>query len=376
MFHSNPFFVPKSQLRSYFGLLVLLLGSSSCAASPQQVMTTALRLAEGSIPPVGGPFGCVVDLDGKPYSSELVQNCVKLITKTSYVLDVRVESNDLPNGRMFTEFVVRAKALPTKELTFVVQQEELPPLQEWLKRNPNNLRLGGIYSAAAESSTYQGIRQFYLARGVLVGIVPTVRLDYNEGIASINFEIIKGPSVPPQPEYFPYGGTCQDELTYMDWSQVDEFVPIPLVESQIKLRSLGGCFTPEFVKQDQDALRKLGIFQDVAINYSGSNGSRHVSVKLKGKPLSVAEIGVRTFGNYSNCAENHKQDLALKVTETYTAASAHKSGEYLEQACSGPGRWVEVNEEDHLTEGGQLRVFFNVLVFPLQTVFVDEKKVN
>ncbi len=360
-----------------FAFLILLFGTNDAnAAHADQEMSTYLRLTEGSIPPVGTPFNCVADLDGKPYSAKLVQNCLQLIAHVPYILSARIQSNRLPEGGKHIEFVVRAKALVTQVLSFTVQPDDLPRLQAWVALNPNNLKTGGTYTPAAGSSTYQAIKQFYLARGILVGIVPTVRLEYRNGTAEVNFAITKGPNVPPQPAYFPYGPVCEDEVTYVDWSQVDQSVPIPLVEAQLRIRALGTCFTPEFAKQDEETLKNMAIFKNASLEYSGAKGARHMAVKIKGAPLPLAAINIRSFGAYTKCAENRAHDLPLVSTNLYSSAVARETTEYLKKVCSGPDRWVEVTEDDHLTQNGQLQVSFNVLVVPLQSVFIDGNQIK
>ena len=359
-------------LRGIFTMLLFGTGNSAAL----QEMTTALQVTQGSIPPVDGPFQCVTELDGKSYSELLVQNCLEHIRKLSYVLDAQTESKNLPNGGLFVEFIVRAKELRVNELNFAVPAEDSAQLERWLNRNPNNLRLGATYTPKAESSTYQGIKQFYLARGTLVGIVPSVHLYYSEGKARLTFEVIRGPEVFQSPAYFPYGDACDDEIKSVDWSGADDFVPVPLAESVARLRSTGVCFNAELVTQDREALRNLAAFRKSDVNYSGGRGARQISFKLAGKPLTMTEVNIRNFGPYATCAGAAKQHLSLQPGQIYSAASARRDGEYLHKVCSGPGRWVEVSEKDELTEAGSLRVFLDVLTFPLQTVFVDNAEIR
>ena len=364
-------------MSAYFPILLLsLICSLASPASPQQLMNSGLRVEDGSIPPMGGAFDCVKDLDGKPYSSQLVQSCLQSLKRVPYVRSAEVHSNNLKDGNIFIEFAVKAKVLPIVDIGFTAPQSEAQQLQLWLAKNSNNLRVGDPYSPSAESSTYQGIKQYYLTRGLLVGIVPTVRLDYSKGTASVNFEIIRGPDVPKKQAYFPYGNACDDEVTYIDWSDVDSFVPVPLIESQLRLGALGACYSVDAAKHDEETLTRIGIFDSETIDLSGPKDARHISLKLRGKQLSVEEVKIRGFGPNSSCAENREKDVALKPAQTYTSDSASKSLEYLRSVCTGPRQWVEVTETDQLTANGRLRVYFNVLVFPLQTVIVDGQELE
>jgi hypothetical protein len=354
-----------------FNLVFAIVLAHSGAAPAGQLMRTKLSIEEGSLPPLKTPFRCATDLDGQPYSTRSIEDCRKAISSLPYVNHVNVRIKSANAEEASVEFSISAKPLRITELRFDVGENELPRLREWLARNPNNLRLGSPYSSDAESATYQGIKQYYLARGVLVGIVPTLHFDYREGAARIFFQIVQGPAVPVQPAYFPYGDACEDEVSYMDWSAIDQFVPVNLVESQIRLRALGTCFSPGLVERDQMTLEQLGVFEEAGLTYSGSKGSRNVVLKLRGKHLEVAEVSVNAFGPFGQCTADLKGRLALKANMTYDSDLSQHSIRDLTQACSGSDRWVEIVERDDLTPDRRLLVSFTVLAFPLQTIFVD-----
>jgi len=357
-------------------ILTLTLSILALKSQNDQHMTTAVR-TEGSLPSLRSAFRCVSDLDGKTYNKGQIKNCLDSIAALPYVQSVNPESNNLPNGNVFVEFVVQAKELGVQELTFGVPLDDEKPIRHWIAKNPNNLRIGGVYTANAETSTFQGIRQFYAAKGTLVGIVPTVRLNYNKGDAQIRFDIVEGPHVSPKPVYYPYAPTCDDEVHYLDWSQVDQFVPVPLMESLIKLRALGACFAPEQIKTDEKALADSGLFKKAAVTYSGPRGERRVALNVQGRTIRVRKIAVAYYGSNEHCETTDiEPELALKAGDTYTRPRAELSIEYIEKACSMPGQWIEVIESDERADDLDLKVTFNVLRFPLQSVFIDGKKVE
>lgn len=336
-------------------------------------MKTALR-SQGSIPPIDGPLGCVRSLDETNYALNEVQACLETIRRIPWVQDARVETNSLGDGS-FVEFIVRAKVLSVREISYNLEQSESQELQAGLAKNIDNLQVGSIYSPSAEALTYQGIKQFYLAKGLLVGIIPTVRLDYNLGTSDIKFEIVRGPTVPPHRQP-PYQDTCAEEVANIDLSEVDTWVPLSLVESHARAAVLGSCFDPDLPKRDEVALRHMGIFKRVAVRSSGDKEHRSISIRLAGKPLQVTKLDVRSFGEHAACAKGRAALLPLKISNTYTGDLARRSVEILREACSSPGKWVEAIEQDQLSPTGGLEVSFDVLVFPLQSVFVNGEKLS
>jgi hypothetical protein len=374
MFQSDTNRLCSGRSRTLFAAVVFFLGHTyTASAFPQQIAKTELQLEEGSIPPHDSNLRCISDLDAKPYSAELIDKCLHSIARARYILDARVETTNRNDGTHLVDFIVRAKTLITKDLTFAA--EGIGPLQDWIARNHNNLQKGGIYTPEAEASTYQAIKQFYLAQGIMVGIVPTVRLNYGSGVALVHFQVVDGPRVPRKPAYFPYGPACEDEVTYIDWSEVDEHVPLPLMESLLKLSALGSCFEPELMRQDQDTLKNFPLFETASVELSGTKGDRHLSVKVKAKPLIVGQITIHTFGS-PVCSRGQESRLPLKLGEIYTSLKARDSADYLSTSCGGSTRWTEVAETDEVMENGQLQVIFEVLGFPLQAVFVDGEKIE
>ena len=98
---------------------------------------------------------------------------------------------------------------------------------------------------------------------------------------------------------------------------------------------------------------------------------------MKGRNLPVSNIAVTYYGPNEQCATmDIEPKLAPKAGETYTRQRAEFSSEYIEKACSIPGQWIEVTESDERTDDSKLKVTFNVLRFPLQTIFIDGKKVE
>lgn len=354
-------------------VLLFIIAQSAAHASDARIVRSAVR-AIGSVPPDDSLFfPCTTQLNGKPYSSDAVRSCVQSIEKLSFVQRVKVHKSSLDDGtgRLFLEFEVSAKSLPIREMTFDCSQGEKQDLEAWLKISPGTLRLGAPYSRGEYAITYQAIKSFYLSRSRLVGIVPTVDLRFREGTASVSFRIVYGPEVRPEPQLPPHGPPCSDPITAHDWSSTDKYVPFALVYSAVPLSAPLACYSKESAQHDQSVLDGLGILESSAVEYTGEPGSRVIRYKLRGRPVTLADVSIQTFGSADSCLEAARQRLKLKAGETYLRQDADQSAKNVEKACSQPGMWTEVTETDRLTADRRLEVVFNVLTFPLQAVQVD-----
>ncbi len=319
---------------------------SEARPSEAPLVRTAIR-AIGSVPPDDSLFfPCTRELNGKPYSDAATRACLESLKRLSFVQRVKVRKSNLDDGtgRILVEFAVSAKPLPIKEMTFDCPPEDKPLLKEWLKVSPDVLRVGAPFSRDEHSVTYQAIKSFYLSRGRLVGIVPTVDLRFREGTASVNFRIVYGPEVRPEPPFPPHGPPCSDEITGESWSGTDKYVPFALVYSAVSLSVPAACYSKEAAQHDQSVLDGLGILESSAVEYTGEPGSRVIRYRLKGKPVTLADVSIQTFGSGDSCLEAARQSLKLKAGETYLRQNADQSAASIEEACSRPGIWTEVTE--------------------------------
>jgi outer membrane protein assembly factor BamA len=354
-------------------VLFLLIAQSAVRASNPPIVRAAIRPI-GSVPPDDSLFfPCTRELNGKPYSAATIHACLKSIASLHFVQRVKLHKSGLEDGtrRVLVVFEVSAKPLPIREMTFDCPPEDKSPLEQWLKISPDTLRVGAPFSRDDYSVTYQAIKSFYLSRGRLVGIVPAVDLRFHEATASVNFKIIYGPEVRPEPQLPPHGPQCSDAITGENWSSTDKYVPFALVYSAVSLSAPLACYSREAAQHDQSVLDSLGVLESSTVEYAGESGSRTISYKLKGKPTTLADVSIHTYGSADSCLEAARQSLKLKAGETYLRQNADQSLADIEKACSGQGIWTEVTEADRLTDDGRLQVVFNVLTFPLQRVLLD-----
>ena len=338
-------------------------------------------LPKGSAPPEDKLFRCIYELNDKPYSAELVENCLKSISKNSFVQQAWVRRYNSEEGaRIFVEFFVMSRLLTVGEISFAAEfkdENEETNLREWLNKNPAALRVGGYYTRDGESTTWEGIRQFYRSRGVLVAATATEILDYNAGKARLIFQITYAPKIPSRAAFPPYGNRCNDPMTYVNETQIDKHVPISYLEAKLGLSSNFGCFTTEAAQHDLDVLKSLPILENVDVSYKGKPGSREVYYKIKGKPLAIRHLTIQSYGTHASCVESEKEKLNLRPGDIYLRSAAEATRQELqEKLCPQPGNWTEVTEQDFPVDDKQVDVVFNVLAAPMPSLIINGIKIE
>jgi hypothetical protein len=337
-------------------------------------------LTEGSVPPAQVLYSCVHELDNKPFSDAQIKSCAEKLRANYFIHDVKVKTTELKDS-WAVEFALSGESLNLDLFQIHTFDNQEAALLAMLSRNNDyNLHAGSIYTMPAELSTYNGIRQFYRARGQLVGVVPNVNLDYKQHKALVSMRVVPGPPILPEPLSVPYGEPCDDRITYISWWDTSQGIPMELVQSNLALRSFYTCFSEELAQRDETYLANLAILTEHLVLYSGAFGDRHIQYKLKAKPLKVEQIELRGFGdvpaNIENSDPNLLNNLSLRSGDFFSDSAKNKSMEYLKKAFSRTGYWVEVTEREELVGTDALRVTFSVLVFALQTVVVDGREIK
>jgi len=357
----------------FYALAILLAfgGVQTIGASETAHLTRSAIKAIGSVPPGDQFFSCVSELNGKPFSKQAAEVCLTTIKKLSFVQDAKLQKSDLDDGRILLVFAIRSQSLPIKELNIDCVPAEKKELEAWLRVSPGTLRVGAPFSRDEETVTYQAIRAFYLSRGRLVGAVPTVDLRFSDGVSIVKFQIVYGPEIRPEPQLPPHGPNCDEPIVNVDWSNTDKYVPFELVNSAVSLSTPVACYTKDAAQHDQAAIDSLGILHASKIDYKKQGHGQSVSYKLVGKPITIADVSFKIFGDANTCSESSWKQLQLKTGEIYIRENADQSAKNLERACSREGFWTEIKEVDMVTNDGKLHVTFNVISFPLQKVIVD-----
>jgi hypothetical protein len=338
-------------------------------------------LTEGSVPPAQVLYSCIHELDNQPFSDAQIKSCAEKLRANYFIQDVKVKTTELKDS-WAVEFALSGESLNLDEFQIHTFDNQKPALLAMLSRNNDyTLHAGSIYTIPAELSTYNGIRQFYRARGQLVGVVPNVNLDYKQHRALVSMRVVPGPPILPKPLAVPYGEPCGDDhIISISWWGTSDGVPMELVQSGLALRWPLTCFSEELAQRDKTYLANLAILTEDLVQYSGAFGDRHIQYKLKAKPLKVEQIELRGFGDVPTHIENSDpnllNNLSLRSGDFFSHSAKNKSMEYLKKAFSRNGYWTEVTEREELIGTDGLRVTFSVLVSALQTVVVDGREIK
>jgi hypothetical protein len=361
-------------------LLTIWFSQASLRADTVTKKMKTIVRSEGSVPPVRVLFACVHELDDQPFSDPQIKDCAGKLGANHFIRDVKVNTREIDERSVSVEFILSGQSLPLDEFTIETFDKQHDDIVKFLSLNDRNLHVGVPYTWVDEFSTAEGIKQFYRAQGTLVAVVPKLRLDYKQGKARINFKVIQGPTVLPHPLVPPYGKACSDHTSFISWYETDNGVPVELIESGLALASPFTCFSDELAERDKAYLSKLNLLSKSSVDYSGPVGDRHIQYKLKARPLKVAQINIRGFGDAPSNLEDSDptllKNIALKTGDFFSHWAATDSANYLKKTFSKDGHAAEVTVQEELSETDALKVTFSVLVFPLQTNIVDGHEIK
>ncbi len=352
------------------GFILSCLFGLPMLAECQQPPIVQIR-TEGSVPEVPGLYDCITQLGRAAYSPKNAQACLQAISETKYFTRAELKTRRLKNKRLELTFFLEAPTAIIRHFEIDTGDPEKNKLLAWLRLNPDNVHEGIPYSRSAEIATKIGIERYYSAQGLKVGVSSVVDLDYASHSARLAFSVTMGPKVPPEPVLPPYGSLCKDSVGAIDWSDFNQYVPIPLVQEVTKLNNVGACFSDEALNSDRRALEQLGIFSDVLLSYTGPVGFRQISLGLRSKPISVSAVSIREFGKSTDATSGQPPDLPLKAGAVYERANANASVKILELFFHAPDVQVAVSERDELTPDHVLVVYFEILFSPTDRLVIN-----
>jgi hypothetical protein len=352
-----------------------LAGALLLLAAPggaQSLVSLAGTEFKGSPPPIP-IYECVNRLENRPYVPGEAQACLNEILSTGYFEDGKIRVVRRGDNTVSLIFALRAPVTIVKRLDFQANVL-LEKIRQWLRMNPNNLHEGMSFELDADWSTRSGIERYFQSLGRAVGVTAVVRLDYREKAADVLYRITEGPPIPAGPILPPYGGLCDDLVWNQDWSQLDQNVPIPLVEKLAQLQALA-CFSKEALEADQKRLEDSGLFDDVKLTFSGPPQGRKVSLDLKVRRVPISSVNVRFYGLLGQEAAQERQDLPLKPGEVYLRPKAEETIKQLTESYAGSRRTVKVFEDEEVTPNKELRVYFHILAYEEDEAYVNSQRV-
>jgi outer membrane protein assembly factor BamA len=327
----------------------------------------------GSPPPIPSIYECRFEIDGKPYSREVANECLNKILLSGYFTSGKLTEERLPSGRVLVVFELEAPTLKVAAMDVTVRQGEEDSVRNWLAKDQRTLRIGSEFDNASLGITIDRITHYYGSQGRSVGVSSTTHLDYEQGYARVDFSVIQGPPELKEALLPPYGPECDDPIAKLNWMDVDDFALFPLARSVSEILPFS-CFDKSLVKKDEDRLKRTGAFEFVAITVAGTEGDREVSLTLRGKRIIVNRIQFECYGNASGC-EKSSPNLPLRAGEVYTRSAAHQAAKDLERYYSRLGQRVEVIESAEVNPDATTTVRFSILSYNKNRVFVDGQEV-
>jgi outer membrane protein assembly factor BamA len=355
------------------GKLQFILSCILCwpvSASSQENVSVNIKTF-GSVPEVPGLYDCVWQLEKVPYTEARGQSCLQSITATNYFSHTEIRTRALHKGRLQVTFILKSPSLRVRAFTIGADDSDSEKLHAWLQHDPLTIRVGSAYERRKEVATKVGIERYYAAQGISVGVFSAVDLDYAAGSAALTMNVYKGSTKPEEPILPPYGTLCPDRVVALGGSDFDEWVPVPLVRRIVKLQNIGSCFSEDILNADRQALIDSGLFTNVTVSAEGSPGSRLISLKLRGKRITVAKVEVSRFGLHMGETFEKTAELPLKAGDVYQREKAELSINMLQEAFNAPDAEMVVSEREQLRDDHLLVVHFEVLSYPKDQLSIN-----
>jgi outer membrane protein assembly factor BamA len=355
-------------------ILLILVSTPVCshrteAQSRAIVSSTAIKF-DGTAPPLHSIYTCIQELRGRPYSQDETQKCVDRIKESNYFESVSATPRPLEANSMRLEFHLKAPALKIVELQYGISQLDKETLQAYLKKNGSTIGMGEVYDSAAQGMALQRMQQFFASEGRHVAISSRVVLDYRARTAQVQFKFFEGPRGPKESRFLVQNSGCKDEIEELNLTDVDDFVPLPLVEAQMKLRAFS-CFDHSLAREDEAALQRTGLFRVVRFHVRGAQGARRVLVEIQGKPVTVSRVNVVGYGLIQHGPIENLGELPLKANDAYKGSAALRTLDHLARLYQRHGRRVDVLQDVRQVRGENVEVTFSVLVYDDDELCID-----
>jgi outer membrane protein assembly factor BamA len=356
-------------------LLILILAPlcshRTVAQSRAMVGSTAIKF-DGTAPPVRSIYTCIQELKGRPYSQDETQKCVDRIRGSNYFELVSATLRRVDANSIRLEFHLKAPALKIVELRYGIGKRDKEALEAYLIKNGSTIGIGGAYDSAAQGMDLQRMQQFFASEGRHVTISSKVVLDYRARTAHVHFKFFEGPRGPREGTFLVQNSACNDEIEELNLTDVDDLVPLPLVEDQMKLRAFS-CFDRSLASEDEATLRKTGLFKSVQFHVQGAQGARRVLVEILGKPVTVSRVNVVGYGLIQHGPIENLGELPLKPNDTYRNSVAVRTLDYLARFYQRLGRRVDVLQDVRQIRGENVEVTFSVLVYDDDELYINGK---
>jgi hypothetical protein len=272
-------------------------------------------------------------------------------------------------------FRVEWPSLRVTDVDLGIAPADLAKVHELLAINGRALHPGSTYEFTGEASSTLVLDLLLRSQGRRAGISRTVSLDYNQKTAQVKFKIWEGPPGNSEPLVPPYAEPCKIMNGYFNWMDADDLSPVSFVERQMKTKWCG-CFSETDVRDDLAMLKAMKFLVEPNISVEGSGEQRSISVRLRSRPIPIADISVKGYGLLKGQLEGGVPPLAIHVGEAYSRSASNDVAQLLKRTFMKDGRQVRVFTDVEVTTAGTANLQFGVLAYPDDVVYVNGVKFN
>lgn len=354
------------------GLVLLFTPSFSVIA--QEVHNLDYRVT-GSSPPPFLWLACIMEFGQKWRTEEGARVCLQKILDTGYFLAGTIEKEALPDSGWKLTVVLTAPSLTLTKFDLGVDEKNGRELREWLKQRRSLLQEGDPYSWDGERTQTLEILEWYRVRGQAVTVNTDLHLNYKDGTAMLLYRIVTGPQVPPEPSVVTSEEDCDRTVVAFNQTGIDDRVPLPLIDRMNRTRG-ASCFRPEWIEEDRTRLSATGLFSSVEYQVAGSGKDVTVNLLIKGKPLTVRNVEIRSYGPKPADACWSQAQLPLTAQSEYSRSKAAASRDILAKHCGGRGQNAKVLEHVDILSTSEIAVRFDILLYEENRVFVNGREVE
>jgi hypothetical protein len=355
-------------------LIILSAYTLRTGAQTSKVYATFGPDGESSLPPVPGLYSCVQKLHGKRLVPGEPESCLESILSYGYFQGGRIEKNVDKNG-IELKFILRAAALRLTEVRFGIPDESLPNFRAFASKGGGSLSAGDTYTLLGELDTTGRLESFLESQGERAIVSRDLTLDYRAGTAKLIYHVWEAsPSLlnqlPP-----PYTQSCDVHVREFSMVDTNEFVPIPLVQDLSK-QYHSFCFSDRLVTEDEENLRRTGIFQTAKYSVQGSGNVRSLSLTLRARPITISDVQILGYGLFASRRMEDAPPLPLHIGKVYRRSDAGEANDILKAFFARQGVQFRVFENDRQTPDGKLSVSFEVLGAPNDALSINGKEIG
>jgi len=261
-------------------------------------------------------------------------------------------------------------------IDYGIRKEFKSEFQDYLASTNLISRDGDVYDRTREGLAPGQIEDWFATKGLRIAVSQKVNLDYRNRTASLVYHVWEGPEGMSSSRI--PGPDCDTVISFFSKLDVDDFTPIHLIEQSTRTPN-DPCYSEETIRQDEEILKNMRIFTEVNFAVGGTGKRVTVSLHARTKPLQVSEVSFEGFGLMSTQDIKKQQDklpeLPTKVNQTYEQSDAFKSASLLAGHFNAAKRFkTRVFENDEILPDSMLKVTFQILIYPIDEIYINGQR--